>query len=61
MNQIYTESWWNKESNETKIEWFGLKSMEKSLFEIQKKFTLKFGGNDKNSNFETLIIYLNLI
>ena len=30
-NQIFTEGWVNKESNETKIEWFGIKIREKLL------------------------------
>ena len=45
------ESWWNKESNEIKIKWFGIKIMEKSLFENQQKSVLKFGRKDENSDF----------
>ena len=43
-----TEIWWNKESNERKIEWFGHKIREKSLFENQQKSALKFGQKDEN-------------
>ena len=39
------------ESNETKIKHFGLKIREKSMFEIQQKFLLKFGEKDENSDF----------
>ena len=35
---VSTESWWKKESNETKIKWFRLKIYEKSLFQNQQKF-----------------------
>ena len=40
----------NKESNETKIKWIGLKITEKSLFRNQQKFVIKFGQNDKISD-----------
>ena len=55
------KSWWNKESNETKIEWFGINIREKSLFENQKKSALKFGRKDEFYDFQTLITYTNLI
>ena len=55
------ESWWNNESNEIIIKWFGLKIREKSLFQNQQKSIPKFGQNDKNSDFQIESTYLNLI
>ena len=40
----------NKESNETKIESFGLKIREESLFENHQKSVIKFGQNVKISD-----------
>ena len=43
--------WVNKESNEIEIKWFGLKIKEKFLFENQPKSVIKYGRNDKISDF----------
>ena len=44
---LSTESGWNKESNETKTKRFGLKIMEKSLFENQQKCEPNLGENEE--------------
>ena len=58
---VSTESGWNKESNETKIKWFGLKIREKFLFQNQQKFAPNLGENEEQIDLKTEIEYLNLI
>ena len=55
------ESWWNKESNETKIKWFQFKIREKSLFQNQQKSKPNFGENEEQFDLNDEINYLNLI
>ena len=58
---LSTESWWNKESNETRIKWFKLKIKEKSLFLNQKKSKPNLGENEEQIDLKDEINYLNLI
>ena len=46
-----SKSWWNKESNETKIKLLGLKIREKSMFQNQQKSAPKFGQNEEPFDF----------
>ena len=59
-NQISMESWWNKESNETKKN-LDLKSGRNPCFKNQQNSAIKFRRNDEFSDFWTVITYLNLI
>ena len=48
--------WWNKESNEIGIKWFGLKIREKSLFQNQQNSRSNL-GKMKNKIFKTKLTY----
>ena len=56
-----TESWWNKESNETRIKWFRFKIKEISYFQNQQKFEPKLGEIEEQTDFKHKINFLNLI
>ena len=58
---LSTESWWNNESNEIRIKWFGLKIRDKSLFQNQQKSEPNLGKNEEQINLNYEINYLNLI
>ena len=60
-NLLFTESWWNKEYNETRIKWFGIIIKEKSLFGNQQKSITKIGQKYEFNYFYNLITYLILI
>ena len=60
-NLLSTESWWNKESNETKIKWFEDKISEISLFQNQKKIEPNLGEIKEQNDFKHKINLLNLI
>ena len=55
------ESWWNKESNETRLKWFKIKIREISLFQNQQQFEPNLGENEEQIDFKRKINYLNLI
>ena len=57
---LSTESWWNNESNEVQIKWFGLKIREKSLFEDKKKSAPNLGKNEEQIDLKDEFNYLNL-
>ena len=58
---LFTESWSNKESNETKIKKFGLKIKEQSLFQNQQKSEPNLGKNEEQFDSNDEIHYLYLI
>ena len=55
------ESWWNKEFNETKIEWFGIKIKGKFLFQNSQKSAPNLGKNEEQFDLKDEINYLNQI
>ena len=58
---LSTESWWKEESNETKINWFGIIIKEISYFQNQQLFGSKFGENEEHYELICKIKLLNLI
>ena len=51
------EIWWNKESNETRIEWFGLKIRDKSLFQNQQNSPSNLGKMKNKTIVKTKLTY----
>ena len=58
---VSTESWWNKESNETRIKWVGVKIKETSLFKNQQIFESNLGKNKEQNDYQSKINNLNPI
>ena len=61
MNLLSTESWWKEESNETKINWFGIIVREISYFQNQQFVGPKIGENEEHYELICKIKLLNLI
>ena len=61
MNLLSTESWWNKESNKTKIKWFQIIIKDISYFQNQQNFRLKLGKIEEHKGLKHKINDLKLI